>query len=290
MNFKKFILKLSDFGIKHFPSYFKPLEDEIRIANLGIIFEVYVGRMMFISIFSFFTVFGYMLFMLAIFGNLPLWFSFPGALFIAAIVSFAILIVFHAYPYQVLSSKKASIEANLPFALNHMSAIAASGVPPSTMFTLLADVKEYGKVADEAKSIVRNMQMFGMDMITAIKQVADRTPSTKFREFLYSIVSTIETGGDLKRFLKGVTQESLFEYRIKREQYLSTLSTYADFYTAVLIAAPLFFISILSVMAMIGGTIMGMSIIDAMQLGIYAFIPLLNIVFIAFIHMTQPAT
>jgi archaellum biogenesis protein FlaJ (TadC family) len=98
----------------------------------------------------------------------------------------------------------------------------------------------------------------------------------------------VETGGDLKRFLKGVTQEALFDYKLRREKYLETLMTYADFYTAVLIAAPLFFISILSVMAMIGGTIGGMSILDMMKIGIYAFIPLLNIAFIAFVHMTQP--
>jgi len=286
---KKLILSLADFGLKRFPNYFKPLEEEIRFANIGTIFEIYVGRMLFLSLFSFVMVFIYMSFMLIIFANLPVWFSVPGAFFISSLIGLGILIIFHSYPYQVLTSKKTSIDSNLPFALNHMSAIAASGVPPATMFRLLSGVKEYGQVSEEANLIVRNMETFGMDMITAVKQVADRTPSQRLREFLYSVISTIETGGDLRRFLKGITQEALFEYRLKRERYLSTLSTYADFYTAVLIAAPLFFISILSVMSMIGGTIMGMSILDAMQLGIYAFIPLLNVVFIAFVHLTQPA-
>ncbi len=286
---KKFILALAERAIKLAPEYFKPLEEVIKLANIGVIYEVYVGRMIFLSLFSFIAIFIYMSFMLIYIGNLPIWFSVPGAFFIASLIAVGIIAIFHSYPYQVMSSKKTSIENNLPFALNHMAAVAASGVPPAVIFRLLAGVKEYGQIADEAAQIVRNMETFGMDMITAIKQVADRTPSTKFREFLYSIISTIETGGDLKRFLKTATQESLFEYRLRRERYLQTLSTYADFYTAVLIAAPLFFISILSVMAMIGGTIMGMSILDAMQLGIYFFIPLLNIVFIAFIHFTQPA-
>jgi flagellar protein FlaJ len=286
---KKFILRLADWVIRLAPQYFKPLEEVIKLANIGVLYEVYIGRMVFLSLFSFIAVFIYMLFMLIFIGNLPVWFSIPGAFFIASLIAVGILTIFHSYPYQVMSSKKTSIENNLPFALNHMAAVAASGVPPAVIFRLLAGIKEYGQVAEEAAQIVRNMETFGMDMITSIKQVADRTPSAKFREFLYSIISTIETGGDLKKFLKAATQESLFEYRLRRERYLQTLSTYADFYTAVLIAAPLFFISILSVMAMIGGNIMGMSILDAMQLGIYFFIPLLNIVFIAFIHFTQPA-
>lgn len=282
------VLRASEFGLQNFPEYFGPLKEEIRYANLGVIFEVYVGRMILISVASSLAVFIHMSIMLTLFAGLPLWFTIPGAFLIASIVGVLILLVFHSYPYQVLSTKKASIEANLPFALNHMTAIASSGVPPATMFRLLMGIKEYGQVSDEAALIVRNMETFGMDMMTAIRQVANTTASDKFREFLYSIISTIETGGDLKRFLKNITQESLFEYKLKREKYLETLMTYADFYTAVLIAAPLFFISILSVMAMIGGTVGGMSIIDLMKLGIYAFIPLLNIAFIAFIHMTQP--
>lgn len=282
------ILRLADTGLKRFPDYFSPLKEEIKFANMGVIFEVYVGRMIFISLFSFFAVFLHMFTMLTLFGGFPLWFSAPGALMISSIISFLILIIFHSYPYQIMSSRKMSIETNMPFALNHLTAIAASGVPPATMFRLLMGVKEYGQVAEEAKTIVRNMETFGMDMMTSIKQVADSVPSDKFREFLYSIISTIETGGDLKRFLRNVTQEALFEYKLMRERYLSTLQTYADFYTAVLIAAPLFFISILSVMAMIGGTIMGMTIIDAMKAGVYILIPLLNITFIAFIHLTSP--
>ena len=78
------------------------------------------------------------------------------------------------------------------------------------------------------------------------------------------------------------------DYRMKREKYLTTLSTYADFYTALLIAAPLFFISTLSVMSLVGGQVMGMSINAAMKLGVYVFMPLLNMLFLLFLQLTQP--
>ncbi len=285
----KIVIKLANFGLKKFPEYFEPLEEILRLADMKVLFEVYVGRMILFSILTFFSVFLSLTTMLSLIFHVPLWMSLPGSLALGVAGAGLLLFFFHSYPYQILSKKKASIENNLPFALNHMSAIAAAGVPPSIIFKLLSTVKEYGEITNESKKIIRNMETFGMDMISAIKEVADRTPSRKFKEFLYSMISIIETGGDLKRFLKGVTRDALFEYRLRRERYLSTLSTYADFYTAILIAAPLFFIAILSVMSMIGGTIYGFSIIDLMKLGIYVFIPLLNIVFILFIHMTQPA-
>jgi flagellar protein FlaJ len=104
-----------------------------------------------------------------------------------------------------------------------------------------------------------------------------------------SSVSIIETGGDLSKFLENASKEALFDYKLKRESYLQTLSMYADIYTAVLIAAPLFFVSVLSIMALVGGQVLGLDVPTALRLGIYGIIPIMNIAFLAFIHYTQPA-
>ncbi|MBI2085197.1 MAG: type II secretion system F family protein [Candidatus Aenigmarchaeota archaeon] len=192
------------------------------------------------------------------------------------------------YPYQKSVSRKRSIDANLPFALNHMAAIAASGVPTYVMFNLLATFKEYGEISTEAKKIVRNVDTFGLSITSSMQQVSERTPSKNFKQLLEGIRSGIETGGDLKKFLNDQAKDSLFDYRIRREKYMELLATYADFYTALLIAAPLFLVSILTVMNMIGGALGGTSIESIMVLGIFVALPLVNIAFLAFVHMTQP--
>jgi flagellar protein FlaJ len=286
---KKLIIKLSEFGLKRFSSYFKPLEEIIRLSNIGILFEVYVGLMIFLSLLGFFLTFFSMFFGSIIFLKLPIIFSLIGSLIVGLSVAFIVLTIFHSYPYRVLSNRKSSIEANLPFAINHMAAIAASGVPPLIIFRLVAEVEEYGKLADEIRLILRNATAFGMDLITAVKQVAERTPSEQFKEFLYSFISTIETGGDLKRFLDEASREAIMDYRLKRERYAQLLSTYADFYTTLLIAGPLFFVSILSIVSMLGGTLMGLPMDLLIQVGVYIFIPLLNFAFILFLHLTQPS-
>ncbi len=192
------------------------------------------------------------------------------------------------YPYQKAISRKRSIDANLPFALNHMAAIASSGVPTYVMFNLLATFKEYGEISAESKKIVRNVDTFGLSITSSIQQVSERTPSKNFKQLLEGIKAAIETGGDLKKFLNDQAKDSLFDYRIRREKYMELLATYADFYTALLIAAPLFLISILTVMNMIGGALGGTSIESIMVLGIFVALPLINIAFLSFIHMTQP--
>jgi len=286
--YRRAILFFSRIGMKYFPERFASLKEELTQSSLNIVFESYVGKMLFYSALSFVLVFIYLTIGLVIFG-FPLWFSLIGSLIISALAAFVVFTAFYSYPFQILTSKKRSIESNMPFAINHMSAIVASGVPPHVMFKLLTDVREYGEVATEANRIVRNVEVFGMDVTAAIREVANRTPSLEFKQLLQGIVATISTGGDLRRYLHNAAREALADYRLKREKYITTLSTYADFYTAVLIAAPLFFISILSVMALIGGQMMGMSIPMAMNLGIYILIPLLNVLFVMFIHFTQPA-
>ena len=286
--YKTSVRFLGTLGTKYFSNYFVTLKEEITKSNLAILYEMYIGRMLFFSISSFLaSVIGItIVFMYLI--RIPFIFAFISGLIGAATTSVIVLFLSYSYPFHQLTTKKTSIESNMPFAISHMSAIASSGVPPFVVFRLLMDVKEYGEISYEFRRIVRNTELFGMDIISSIKNVADRTPSTSFRQFLYGIVSTINSGGDLKAFLEGSGKDALFDYRLKREKYLQTLSTYADFYTAVLIAAPLFFVSILSIMSLIGGQVLGLSIPTAMRLGIYVLIPAMNTAFLLFIHYTQP--
>lgn len=286
--YKASVRFLGTLGTKHFSNHFATLREEITKSNLTILYELYIGRMLFFSIVSFLaSLVGITVVFTSLIG-VPFVFAFISGLIGAATTSVIVLFLSYSYPFHQLTTKKASIESNMPFAMNHMSAIASSGVPPFVVFKLLMEVKEYGEISHEFKRIVRNSELFGMDIISSIKNVADRTPSPPFRQFLYGIVSTINSGGDLKIFLEDSGKEALFDYRLKREKYLQTLSTYADFYTAVLIAAPLFFVSILSIMSLIGGQVLGLSIPTAMRLGIYVLIPAMNTAFLLFIHYTQP--
>ena len=197
-------------------------------------------------------------------------------------------ILAYFYPFSRASDRKRNINANLPFAVNHMAAIASSGVPPNVIFKLLAEFGEYEEISKECGKVVRGVESFGQDVTTAMTQVAADVPSPEFRELLYGMLSMIKTGGNLKLYLQNQAKDALFNYRIQREEYLEALSTYADFYTAVLIAAPLFLISILAVINIIGGKLGGYTIDTILTLGIFVGIPLINTAFLAFIHITQP--
>jgi flagellar protein FlaJ len=209
-------------------------------------------------------------------------------MFIPVLTASFVFMFFYIYPSQKSKSVRKSIDNNLPFALIHMDSIASSGIPMEFMFELVGNLKEYGEVSRQARLVVRNIKTFGMSSVAAINDVAKRTPSPAFKQVLSGISSTIAKGGNLSGFLKEMTSKNLFDYRIKREQYVKTLSTFADIYTAVMIAAPLMMLSVLVMMNIIGGDVMGMTIPDAIGLMAYVIVPLMNVAFLAFIHMSYP--
>jgi hypothetical protein len=186
------------------------------------------------------------------------------SVFAPVMTSSVVFVILYLYPIQKSSSMRNSIDNSLPFALAHMSAIASSGIPPEFMFELLTGFGEYGEVSRQAGLIVRNIKTFGMSSVNAIADVANRTPSPAFRQVLMGMHSTIEKGGNL--------------------------STYADFYAAVLITAPIMMIVVLGVMSIIGGDIMGFAANDLIFLMTWVMVPLMNIAFIAFLHFSYPSS
>jgi archaeal flagellar protein FlaJ len=187
-------------------------------------------------------------------------------------------------PVQKSNSKRKNIEINLPFVLTHMGAVAESGVPPYMIFKLLAEFEEYGEVSKEMKKLVRNIDTFGIDPLTAIKNLAEKTPSKEFKQILLGIVSATEAGGDVKSYLKISGEQALFNWKIKREKFLQQLSAYSEFYTGILIAAPLFIIALFSVMGMISPELGGFDILTLTKLSIWVLVPVLNLAFLAFLR------
>jgi flagellar protein FlaJ len=210
-------------------------------------------------------------------------------IFMSLLVGATSFMMFYYYPSGKIKTRIRNINHNLPFAINHLAAVAGAGVPPTKMFRLLAESEEYGEISEEISKVSDYVDVFGYDLVTAIKSVSMTTPAAFFKEFLEGIISTIESGGDIKGYLNQKSSESMVNYEIERQKYLETISTYSDIYTGILIAAPLFFVVALSLVSVLGGRIAGLEISTVVMLGAFLVIPALNILFIMFLSVTQPA-
>ncbi|MCD6226810.1 MAG: type II secretion system F family protein [Candidatus Aenigmarchaeota archaeon] len=286
--FKRIAIKHFSFVYDKYPEIFKPLELTLVKSGIALSVKNYASVVIFATLIAYIasliTLTSLIAFSII---KMNIFLLILSIIFIPVLIAVMTFIFGIFYPTQRVAHRKKDIETNLPFAIAHMGSVAASGIPPSVIFKMLAKFKEYGVLADEFGKIVRNMETFGMDPMTAMREVSKRTPSEKFRQLLLGFVSTIEGGGDLKLYLKNAGEQALFTWRIKRQKYIQQLSAYAEFYTGILIAAPLFIIALFSVMNMIQPQLGGFGILDLMKMSIYLLVPIVNIGFVIFLEITQ---
>ncbi len=273
--------------INSFPNFFKNLYKNLRYANVHMLSSTYTNTMVFTS--AIVAVGAAVLSgFISMVSFLPVPMIFANT-FLAAIFGFGgTVLAFSSKPKYVMKTRERDINTNLPFAIDHMAAVASSGVSPASMFQLISQSKDYGEVSVEIEKIVEYIELFGYDIMTAMKKVSSTCPSIQMREFFEGFISNAESGGELKDFLREFADQAMLSYRLERQKYTESISTFSDIYTGLMVASPLFFVATLSMVSILGGTVGGMDVNTMMILGTYVIIPALNIVFILFMEMTQP--
>ncbi len=160
---------------------------------------------------------------------------------------------FLVYPSLVAARRGRRIDAILPYAINYIAAMAGAKVIPADVFRSLAKADIYGDVAVEARYIVRDIDLFGRDLNTAVKNVAATTPSQHLQEFLYGVITTSTSGGELEPYFRIKADVYTSENRRAQKEFIETLGFIGEMYVAAFVAGPLLLIIMLSVISMLSG-------------------------------------
>ena len=271
--------KISYYLINKYPGVFKPLFNSVRMANIKLISTTYLSILIFTTIISF-PILTLIFFLITL--------SIAKALALGFLGMIVTAFVFYIYPLSVISSRRRRIKSDLVFATVHMAAISGSGVHPVKIFKLLLESNEYKSLESEFKKILNHINLFGYSLSTALRSVANGTPSYELKELLNGMVATIETGGELKKYLQDKAEDALSQYRLDQKKRLAVLNTYSDIYTGILVAAPLLFLVTLAILDKISPSIGGIPITTIATLGTFIGIPVINIAFVLLLNLTQP--
>jgi pilus assembly protein TadC len=273
--------------INSFPDFFKKMYHSLRLANISILSNTYTNIMVLSTLISF--VLGSLFSLLVMLSGGLLFFpSLINSLVFGFISGSVVFFGFYSYPKYMIKQRERDIKTNFPFVLDNMSAVISSGVSPSAMFKMIVSSKEYGEISKEIEKIVEYIDLFGYDLVTAVNTVAQLSPSKDLKEFFDGFVSTVESGGDLVSYLRERATALMLQYKLERQNYTESIATFSDVYTGIMVASPLFFVAALSLISVMGGDIGGFSIDFLMVMGTYVVIPLINVLFLVFIELTQP--
>ena len=84
-------------------------------------------------------------------------------------------------PSSKAKARGKDIDLRVSAAMSFVSAMASADVNIDQIFHELAKQKIYGEVAEEAAWITRDTELLGVDILTAIKDGAARTPPSDSR-------------------------------------------------------------------------------------------------------------
>jgi flagellar protein FlaJ len=174
------------------------------------------------------------------------------------------------YPKLRMALRRQEINVVLPQAIVYMYALSYGGTSLFETLKSLADSRDtYGEVANEFEMVINDVELFGTDMFTAIRNARRLTPSEPLERFLDDLLNVLESGGDITVFLEEESETYLREAREEQRNFLETISLLAEVFVVLFVAAPLFLIVTLVVIDILGG-----NSIATVSLLVYAVMPL----------------
>ena len=249
-------------------------------AKIKIYPETYVSLMFFVaaltlpaSIIS--------LVIILLYGFIPIIFLLP--------FPFYVMIGFLLVPMSRAGERASNLEREMPYATAYISVMASGGIAPYTSFKRLAAVELMPAMKIEAREIIKDVEIFGIDPLTAIQNAAKRNPLDIFKDFLSGYSSTVIIGGDIGHFLERKAEDIFKARALRVKAAAERLGMLLETFIIVNVMMSLCFYIMFSVenIGVSGG---GGGSTSNILLYTYVLSPMLSMMFIYLAHSMQPKT
>ena len=195
---------------------------------------------------------------------------------------------------RTTSEEKDEIESELPFVVMLFTLLATSGVSLYESWRRLQKASLLPRFQKEAEEVVRQVEVLGKDPLTAMYELAEKTGSRLYRDFLGGFISSIKSGGKVADYMRSKLR-AIFELRSKAmTRSTEKIATLVEGYSVMLIVILCVYIfyvllsSTASLELMAGISIPTSPIIA--YLVIFLVMPLISFIFMVVAHNIQKST
>jgi flagellar protein FlaJ len=221
-------------------------------ANISMVYQEYFSMVLMNIIIGFIVSFSSTLFLYLL---VPISITALFMLVVTCIVPVSIGLVYLQLPATKAKARGKNIDRHLPYVANFINTMSVAGISPSEIFGTLAGIELYGEVQKEAKKITTEIELMGVDAISALKNAIVISPSRKFKDFLQGIVEVLQSGSALAPYFERCVDHYMFDDLNERKKSLESLAIMAESFVTTVIAFPLFLVIILSIMGLTNGGI-----------------------------------
>ena len=280
--------KILNDHIKFLYPKLRTLDKSIKQAMMPIPFEVYVSSMVFFSLIA--GICGVIIGIIATqFINIqPVVVSYllpPVAGMALMAMTFGVL---QLIPPVRVKNRATKLLEEIPHFIGYMSTLATSGLSLEEIFKAIAKEETDEDIVKDARFITRNIEILGMDLITAVKDLINRTPSGPYSELLEGAIITSQSGGDLKEYFNATAKVQLEEKKMLLQKTTESLGSVAEIYTILLIVFPLLAVIMLSIMGIMSPSLGGFDLLTLMNILTFAVIPLSGVLMLVMMDTMVP--
>ena len=253
-------------------------KDYLERAKIKIYPETYVSLMFFTAALTL-PVSVVAAVIVLLYGFIPIIFLLP--------LPFFVMIGFLLIPISRAGERASNLEREMPFAAAYISVMASGGIAPYSSFKRLAEVELMPSMNAEAREIIKDVEIFGIDPLSAIEQAAKKNPLDVFKDFLAGYASTVIIGGDIGHFLERKAEDIFKTRALRVKAAAERLGMLLETFIIVMVLMSLCFYILFSVESIYSS---GLSMGSGLILYTYVFTPLLSLMFIYLAHSMQPKT
>lgn len=196
-----------------------------------------------------------------------------------------IMIIFMITPSMKAGERASALEREMPFASAYITVMASGGISPYTSMRRLSHVELMPGMQREAREIMRDVEIFGIDPLSALEHASETHPLDIYRDFISGYASTVITGGDITHFLEQKTHDIFKARSMRMKAAAERLGMLLESFIIVVVLMSLCFYILFSVDAIYST---GVSMYSSLLMYTFVFAPMLSIVFIYLAHDMQP--
>lgn len=207
-------------------------------------------------------------------------------LYLAVLTPLIVFVMIWNLPKVSQGSRASAIDNELPMLIGFLGVLSGGGVSPvSTLRRISGMSKIFPASAKEAKRILIDVEVFGVDPITAFENAAKHMPNRPFAEFLYGYTTVLKVGGDVKSYVDNKLKETLDGRSSKVRRITDSVGTLAEAYLTVTAVMGITLFSLYQLEGVVSHNTSGLQ-----SLYIFSFlvVPAISALFIFIIDGTQP--
>jgi len=264
------------------------LEKTLKQSRIPIPYEVYVCSMVFFSFIAGLVGLAAGIAIAILVNIQPVAFAFLLPIIAGAGMAQITFFILQLMPNINIKNRSAKLIEEIPHFIGYMATLATSGLSLEGIFKAIASEDTEEEIVRDAKFITRNIDVMGMDLVTAINDLIKRTPSGPYSELLEGAIITVQSGGNLKEYFIATGKVQLEEKKMALRKSTESLGIMAELYTIMLIVFPLLAIIMLSIMAIMSPSLAGFDLMTLMNLMTYVMVPFFGFILLFMMDSMVP--